>query len=93
MTMDESQRAADYLRARQEAEVAGRALQVAKANYSPVLGALLPEKRHQLEEKSWEIMDLRDDATQRANRLGVQLSPQVRQIADEVFEDWKKGKV
>ena len=47
--MDELQRAADYLRARQEAEIADRALQAAKAKYSPVLGVLFPEQRHQAE--------------------------------------------
>lgn len=90
--MDEAQKAADYLRARQEAEVADRALKAAKASYGPVLGALLPEKRHELEVASWKVADARDDATRRADNIGGQLSSQVKQIADEVFDQWKKGK-
>ena len=92
VTMDELQKAADYLRARQEAEIADRALQAAKAKYSPVLGALFPEQRHQAEVASWEVMDLRDDAQRRAGNLGGQLPPETKQIADEVFDQWKREK-
>jgi hypothetical protein len=88
--MDELQRAADYLRARQEAEIADRALQAAKAKYNPVLGALFPEQRHQAEVASWEVMDLRDDAQRRAENLGGQIPTAIKQIADEVFDQWKK---
>lgn len=91
--MDEAQKAADYLRARQEAEVADRTLKAAKASYSPVVGALFPEKRRQAEEASWEVADARDEAERRAGNLGGQLSPETKQIADEVFDQWKKGKV
>jgi len=90
ITMDELQKAADYLRARQEAEIANRALQAAKAKYSPVLGALFPEQRHQAEVASWEVMDLRDDAQRRAANLSGQISTETKQIADEVFDQWKK---
>ena len=88
--MDEPQKAAEYLRARQEAEIADRALQAAKAKYSPVLGALFPEQRHQAEVASWDVMDLRDDAERRAGNLSGQISTETKQIADEVFDQWKK---
>lgn len=90
--MDELQKAADYLQARQEAEIADRALQAAKAKYSPVLGALFPEQRHQAEVASWEVMNLRDEAERRAGNLGGQLPVETKQIANEVFDQWKREK-
>lgn len=81
--------ATEYLQARQQAEVADRVLRAAKARYNPVVGALFPEKRHQLEVASWEVADARDDAQRRADNLGGQLSAETKQIADEVFEQWK----
>lgn len=88
--MDERQAAAEYLQARQQAEVADRVLQAAKARYNPVVGALFPEQRHQLEAASWEVADARDDAQRRADNLGGQLSAETKQIADEVLGQWKK---
>lgn len=35
-------------------------------------------------------MDLRDDAERRARNLSGQISPETKQIADEVFDLWKK---
>lgn len=90
--MDELQKAAEYLRARQEAETADRILQAAKKSYSPLRGALFPEERHRAEEASWELMDIRDDARRRADNLGGQLSPETKQVADEVLNQQKKGK-
>ena len=90
--MDELQKATEYLQARQQAEAADRPLQAAKARYSPVLGALFPEQRHQAEVASWEVADLRDDAIKRAATAGDQISPETKKIADEVFEQWKTGK-
>ena len=89
--MDELQKAAEYLQARQQAEVADRVLQAAKASYNPVLGALFPQQRRELEERSWAVADARDDAIRQADNLGGQLSAETKQIADQVFEQWKKG--
>lgn len=90
--MDEMEQAKEYLRARQEAEVASRVLNTARANYSPIVGALFPERRHQAEEAAWKVMDMRDDAQRRAEEIGWQMSAETKQIADEVFEQWKKEK-
>ncbi len=87
--MDELQTAAEYLQARQQAEVADHVLQAAKARYNPILGALFPQQRHELEEKSWAVADARDDAQRHADNLGGRLSAETKQIADEVFEQWK----
>jgi hypothetical protein len=87
--MDERYTAAEYLQARQQAEVADRVLQAAKARYNPILGAVFPEQRRELEEKSWVVADARDDAQRQADNLGGQLSAETKQIADEVFEQWK----
>lgn len=90
--MDEMEKAAEYLRARQEAETLNRVLEASKARYSPILGALFPERRQEAEEAAWQVMDRRDEAERRAEEAGWQLSPETKNIADQVFDEWKKGK-
>lgn len=90
--MDEKEKAVEYLRAKQEAAALQQVLDAAKARYDPIVGALFPERRQAAEEASWGVMDRRDEAERRAEQAGSQLSAQTKKIADEVFEDWKKGK-
>ena len=83
--MDEQEKALEYLRARQTEKAATDALQQARNSYSPVLGALFPDRRHNAEEAAQRVMGIRDEAARKAEEIGWQLSPETKKIADEAL--------
>lgn len=88
--MDELEKAAEYLRARQEVEIANRALK--EAHVGPLEKLLNPAGVQAKEEAAWAVMDRRDATEDRAMALGAQLPSETKRIADEVLDQWKKGK-
>lgn len=90
--MDEQEKAFEYLRARQTEKAATDALRQAREGYSPVLGALFPDRRHSAEEAAQKVMGIRDEAARKAEEIGWHLSPEMKRAADEALADHEKNR-